>query len=71
MDQHNLHQVAIESIKAAPPVTATTMTILGYPLNEWLVLVTMAYTVCLFYTLWRDKLGGKETTRKLRAWLNS
>ena len=70
MDQHSLQQVAVETAKAAPPLTATTMTLMGYPLNDWLVLVTLAYTMILIYTLWRDKHGGREFMDKVRAWLN-
>jgi antibiotic biosynthesis monooxygenase (ABM) superfamily enzyme len=46
----------IEYIKAAPPVTISTISLLGIPLNEWVFISTIGYTILLTIFLIRDKL---------------
>lgn len=46
----------IEYIKAAPPVTISTISLIGIPLNEWVFICTIVYTVLLTIFLVRDKL---------------
>jgi hypothetical protein len=36
-----------EAISAAPPVSATGLTLLGYALSDWLLILTFVYTVFL------------------------
>jgi uncharacterized membrane protein len=46
----------LEYVKAAPPVTISTISLLGIPLNEWVCICTIIYTVLLIVFLLRDKL---------------
>ena len=46
----------IEAAKAALPVTVSTITLLGVPLNEWVFIVTLIYTCLMIVFLLRDKL---------------
>ena len=46
----------IEAAKAAFPVTVSTITLLGVPLNEWVFIVTLIYTCLMIVFLLRDKL---------------
>ena len=46
----------IEAAKAAFPVTVSTISLLGVPLNEWVFIVTLIYTSLMIIFLLRDKL---------------
>jgi len=46
----------INMVKAAPPVTVSTISLIGIPLNEWVFICTLIYTVLLTIFLLRDKL---------------
>lgn len=50
MVEINKHEVAVEAIKAAPPVTVTGMTLFGYELQSWMLLCTIVYTLLLIVT---------------------
>lgn len=46
-------EVAMDVAKVSPPVAATTWTVSGHALNEWLVLVTIVYTLLMIvHELW-------------------
>jgi len=55
--------IGSEAIKASPPVGMTLAWFAGLPLEKWLVLVTIAYTVVLIaHRLWHWRhppKGGK------------
>ena len=42
---HHAQEAAVAVAKVTPPVAATGMTLAGYPLADWLILVTILYTV--------------------------
>ena len=44
-----------EAYKAAPPVTVGGLTFVGVPLSDWLIVVTLIYTVLQIVFLIRDK----------------
>ena len=48
----------IEAAKAAPPAASLGAWLLGLPLNDWLLLATLIYTILLIghklQTIWRD-----------------
>ena len=46
--------------KVAPPVVATGMTVAGYPLSDWLILLTIIYTVLQILVLVRRELRGRR-----------
>lgn len=53
-----------EIIKATPPIAISTITLLGVPLNEWVFILTIIYTLLqLFFTL-RDKVWRPWKTKK-------
>jgi hypothetical protein len=41
------HETINEALRAAPPVGVGGLTLVGLPLNEWLVLLTICYTIFL------------------------
>lgn len=65
-----LEQISVghEALKVGPAAAPVAMGFLGYPLNEWLVLATLIYTICLLITLWRDRWGGRQLLRKVWQW---
>lgn len=44
-----------EVTKASPPVTVGALTLLGLPLSDWIIIVTIVYTVLQIFFLLRDK----------------
>jgi hypothetical protein len=43
------------TIKTAPPLTVSALTFLGIALSDWTYILTVTYTLALFYVLVRDK----------------
>lgn len=43
--EHHAGEVAVAAAKASPPLAVTGMHLLGHPLQDWLVLATLVYTV--------------------------
>jgi hypothetical protein len=56
--------VVASAIKAAPPVSVVGMHFLGYGLAEWLVAVTLVYTILQVVVLLRDKVFSSELKRR-------
>ena len=44
-----------DTIKASPSVTVVGLTVLGVPVQEWLILATIVYTLLQLYFLLRGK----------------
>ena len=57
----------LEYAKAAPPVTISTISLMGIPLNEWVFICTIIYTVLLTIFLLRDKLINPWLERRCKA----
>ena len=64
----NIANVAQDVVKLAPPVAISGMTLAGHPISDYLVLITLIYTVlqiCItvsrFYREWRKE---KEDDRQ-------
>ena len=47
---------AFELAKVAPPVTVTSMTLAGFPMSDWVLLLTAIYTVIQIYVVSRKAL---------------
>lgn len=43
--EHHAGEVAVAAAKASPPLAVTGMHLSGHPLQDWLVLATLVYTV--------------------------
>ena len=43
--QHLEHGLSMAAIKTSPPIIVTGMTVAGVQLQDWLVMVTILYTV--------------------------
>ena len=43
--QHLEHGLSMAAIKTSPPIIVTGMTVAGIQLQDWLVMVTILYTV--------------------------
>ncbi len=63
--QHIEHGLSMAAIKTSPPVIVTGMTLAGVQLQDWLIMVTILYTVIQIiialpklkqsFSEWRDK----------------
>jgi hypothetical protein len=54
-----MNDLAASAAKAAPPLSATVATLLGYGLQDWLVVITILYTILQTVFLIYDKLFRK------------
>ena len=50
------HDVSIEAAKAAPPLTVVSLSLAGVSLQDWVLIITLIYTVLSLIFLIRDKL---------------
>ncbi|MGL6014374.1 MAG: hypothetical protein ACRC0J_23135 [Shewanella oncorhynchi] len=48
-------EVVTEVARAAPPVVATGLTLFGVSMSDWLVILTIAYTVAQMHFLFKEK----------------
>ena len=55
-----------DTIKASPSVTVAGLTVLGVPVQEWLILATIVYTFLQIYFLLRDKWWRQRKDRNGR-----
>ena len=58
VDTHK-QELSMAAAKITPPVVAAGMTLAGYPLSDWLVLLTIIYTLLQIWAtahkLWRER----------------
>lgn len=52
----------MEPVKSMPPIAISAITLLGIPLNEWVFILTIVYTVLQITFFVRDKV--------LKPWLH-
>lgn len=52
----SVSSVAAEGLKSLPPLAVAGATFLGFTLQEWMYVATLAYTVMQMYFLIRDKI---------------
>lgn len=50
------HDISIEAVKAAPPVTVVGLSLAGVSLQDWVLIITLIYTVLSLIFLIRDKI---------------
>ena len=60
--------VVVSAVKAAPPVSMVGMHFLGYGVADWLVAVTLVYTILQVVILIRDKIYYSELKRREEKW---
>jgi hypothetical protein len=53
-------QQAAEGVKAIPAITVSGMTFLGYGVQDWLVVVTLIYTILQVYLLIRRMVVSRR-----------
>jgi hypothetical protein len=53
MTEH--HDIVSEGLKAAPTITVGSLTLLGVGLSDWVLILTVFYTILQLYFLLRDK----------------
>lgn len=56
-------EIAVETFKAAPPVTAVGLSLAGVTLQDWVLIGTLIYTVLQIGFLIRDKWWRKRNWR--------
>lgn len=58
VDAHK-QELSMATAKVVPPIVAAGMTLAGYPLSDWLVLLTIIYTLLQIWAtahkLWRAR----------------
>ena len=54
------HELIAGVARAAPPVTVTGLSMFGVGLADWLILVTIVYTVLQIVFLVRDRMRRKK-----------
>lgn len=47
------HDISIEAVKAAPPVTVVGLSLAGVSLQDWVLIITLIYTVLTWWKGWR------------------
>ena len=56
-------EVAMATAKLTPPITVTGMTLVGYTLQDWVLLATLVYTIlqiCItVHRLYKEHRGNK------------
>jgi len=63
--QHLEHGLSMAAIKTSPPIIVTGMTVAGIQLQDWLVMVTIFYTVIqIIIALPNLKQSFKEWRKK-------
>ena len=55
------HEQLTDIVKVAPPLTVTGMTILGYPMSDWVLALTAVYTLLQIIILVRRSIVSKRT----------
>ena len=56
------HDAKMQTLKAAPPLLVSTSTVFGIPLQDWVFILTIVYTLFQLYFLLMEKW--------VRPWLN-
>lgn len=59
-DVQHTQETIVATAKVAPPVVATGMTVAGYPLSDWLILLTIIYTVMQILVLVHKELRERR-----------
>lgn len=54
------HEQVADVIKVAPPVTITSMTLAGYQMSDWVLLLTALYTLLQILLLIRRLLVSRR-----------
>lgn len=60
--------VAISTVKVAPPIAVTGMHFLGYGVADWVLTLTAVYTILQIVVLVRDKIYYSELKRHEERW---
>lgn len=47
--------IAASAVKSLPPVSVASATLLGYPMADWVMFLTIVYTVLQIFAIVRDK----------------
>lgn len=54
----------VDAAKLAPPVSVSSLALLGLPLTDWVIVLTLIYTVLQLYFLLRDKWWRQRATKE-------
>lgn len=57
-------EVVTQAIKASPPITVGALTISGMPLSEWVLIITLIYTLSQIFFLFKEKIFDKRKIDK-------
>lgn len=56
--------IIADALKATPPVVITGMTLFGYPLQDWVLVATLIYTLLQIVFVIRDKVFRNRRSAK-------
>ncbi|QHJ79503.1 MAG: hypothetical protein [Caudoviricetes sp.] len=59
--KEKITEVAVETMKQAPPLGVVTFTILGYPIADWVQLATLLYILLQAHVLCRKNLAWYQS----------
>ena len=62
MTQHHSDLIT-EAAKAAPTVTVGGLTLFGVVLSDWVMILTIVYTLCQLFFLFKDKWWNKRKAK--------
>lgn len=58
--------ITTEALRASPAIAVTSLSVFGVGLQDWLIVITIVYTVLQVIFLLRDKWWNKRKARKER-----
>ena len=56
------HEQIADLAKAAPPIAITSVTVLGFPMSDWVLLATLIYTVLQISLVVRRLLVSRRSS---------
>jgi Phage holin T7 family, holin superfamily II len=56
--------IVASAAKSIPPVSVASATLLGYPMADWVMLLTIVYTILQIFALVRDKFWPHRRKQK-------
>lgn len=60
------HDITVEAVKAGPAIAVSGLTFMGVGLSDWLILLTIVYTIAQLGFLIRDKWWRQRKDRNGR-----
>lgn len=56
-----MKEYTMDIVRVSPPITVSAFTLFGFPLQNWVLILTAIYTLLQIYVLMRDKIIFRKT----------